>query len=154
MNQIIAFLHLLFAAHQLPDTKAVDVLRFVIAAAQEETPDVPASLLVALGWPESRFQLDAQPACGVMQVYPHDINRPDSDCAVWREDVRAGVHAGVVEIEMLLADRRVNRNMHRALMYRACGNKFFDGTCDAAKAVWVDNAIARWRWLESTGIGT
>ncbi len=141
-------------AHKLPDVDAKQLDDFIDAAAQEETKKVPAALLTSLAWAESRFKPDATPACGVMQVYPHDIDRPQSDCDVWRKDVRAGVHAGVVEIEMLLADRRVNGDMFRALMYRACGNVFFDGTCDVKKERWVNAAIARWRWLEAAGIGS
>lgn len=135
-------------ARALPDVATPDWSEsFVDAAIAAQTPRVPASLLVALGWGESRFDTNAQPACGVMQVFPHDLGEPPSACAHWRKDLRAGVEAGVREIEMMLADKRVHGNMTLALFYRACGNSAFDGTCDAnkpEKRVWVATAMARW----------
>lgn len=157
---LIIVLHLVSAlyqrAAQLPDVNNQQVAAFVMAAVQEETRDAPATLLIALAWAESRFDPNAQPMCGALQVRPVDLGRPQSDCVVWRKSVRAGVRAGVDELKLLLADRRVRRNMRRALMYRACGNAFFEGTCSDAKARWVDTAIVRWKWLEEsyTGIGS
>jgi len=136
------------AAADLPDTDSALVAPMVLAAIAEETPRAPAALLVALAWGESRFDQRAQPLCGVLQVNPVDIGRPASDCAVWRGDVQLAVRAGVTEIEMMLADRRVAGNLRRMLLYRACGNAAFDGTCDAKKYAWVDAAIARYRQLE------
>lgn len=140
--------HLHATANALPDVdhpKMTDP--FLVAALNEQTPHVPAALIVALGWGESRFDPAARPACGAMQVYPNDLDEPWSRCAEWRKDLRAGVHAGVREIEMMLADRRVHGNMRLALLYRACGNAAFDGTCVPGKYAWVDAAIARWRAL-------
>ena len=136
------------AASDLPDTDSALVAPMVLAAVAEETPRAPAALLVALAWGESRFDQRAQPLCGVLQVNPIDVGRPMSDCAVWRGDVRLAVRAGVTEIEMMMADHRVAGDLRRALLYRACGNKAFDGTCDAKKYAWVKAAIARYRQLE------
>ncbi len=136
------------AAAELPDTDAALVSPMVMAAIAEETPRAPAALLVALAWGESRFDQRAQPLCGVLQVNPVDINQPISDCAVWRGDLRLAVHAGVTEIEMMLADRRVAGDLRKMLLYRACGNKAFDGTCDSKKYAWVEAAIARYRQIE------
>jgi len=137
-------------ARDLPDVAAPEMAaNFVDAAIALQTPRVPASLLVALAWGESRFDLNAQPACGVMQVYPHDIYEPPSACALWRRDLRAGVRAGVREIEMMLADRRVHGDMRTALLYRACGNSAFDGSCDEKKYVWVTDAMTRWQYISA-----
>jgi hypothetical protein len=136
------------AALTLPDVTSPDLADQLVDAALElQTHRVPAALIIALSWGESRFEPDAQPACGVMQVYPHDLGEPQAACAEWRRDLRAGVRAGVREIEMMLADNRVGGDMRRALLYRACGNKAFDGSCDAKKYVWVTAAVARWRGL-------
>jgi hypothetical protein len=132
---------LLSHALDQPDVKPLDVTMAWAAAELEATPRVDAALAMALMWPESRYQPTAQPACGVMQVYPHDIYLPDaSSCALCRHDVRAGVRAGVTEIEMLLADHRVH-SLRQALLYRACGNRAFTGEC--AMGRWVDQALER-----------
>lgn len=145
---LVVALQLHSTARELPDVARDLVDPFVDVALDEQTQRVPAALLVSLGWGESRFDPDAQPACGAMQVYPNDLDEPQSSCAEWRKDLRAGVRAGVREIEMMLADKRVRGDMRKALLYRACGNKAFDDTCSAAKYAWVDAAIARWRALE------
>jgi hypothetical protein len=136
---------LLLRALEQPDIQPTDVATAWTAAELEATPRVDAPLLMALMWPESRYQPTAGPACGVMQVYPHDIGLDDaSSCALWRRDVRAGVRAGVIEIETMLADRRVH-NLREALLYRACGNKAFTGEC--AMFGWVDQVFARRAYL-------
>lgn len=136
------------AALDLPDVASPDLVnQFVDAALEAQTRRVPAALLVALAWGESRFDGDALPACGTMQVYPHDLGEPATACAEWRRDLRAGVRAGVREIELMLADKRVRGDLRRALLYRACGNRAFDGSCGAKKYAWVTSAIARWRAL-------
>lgn len=136
-------------ALQLPDTRPHEVSAFVYVAVTEATPRVSAELLVSLAWAESRFQQSALPGCGVMQVFPHHFPdyRPPSDCEVWRSDLRLAVRAGVEEIELMLRDRRVNGNLRRALMYRACGNAAFNGTC--TKGGWVDGALQRMRSLSA-----
>jgi len=131
-------------ARGLPDVEPEKADRFVDAAIAKQTSQVPASLLVALGWGESRFDEQAQPACGVMQVYPQDLDESPATCVHWRTNVAAGMEAGVREIEMMLADNRVRGDLQKALLYRACGNRAFDGTCDAKKYTWVTAAIARW----------
>lgn len=138
------------AARQLPDLPRGELVdQFVGAAVAEQTPRVPAELIVALGWGESRFEPWSGPGCGALQVFPRTIDAPPSACTAWRHDLRAGVHAGVVGIEMMLDDRRVRGDMHLALLYRSCGNSVFDGTCSARKHAWVRAAIARWRRIAS-----
>lgn len=130
------------AIHQ-PDVDLVDVTFAWIAAELEQTPRVDAPLLMALMWPESRYQPTAQPACGVMQVYPHDIHLDDAaNCRLWRVNVRAGVRAGITEIEMMLDESRVHDDLHTALMYRACGGRaFVAGACEMAG--WVGQVLER-----------
>lgn len=133
---------------ELPDVESAGRAdRFIEAAIAAQTEHVPASLLVSLGWGESRFDPAAQPACGVMQVYPQDLDEPEPQtaCTRWRSDIDAGVAAGVHEIEIMLADKRVRGDLRTALLYRACGNSAFDGTCDAKKYTWVTYAMDRWR---------
>jgi len=115
----------------LPDTKADQVRPAVEAAIRHETPQIPAELLISIMWGESRFVPTVRNGvvCGIMQVGPHDIKQPRSVCLIWDRDVDAAVAAGVVEMKMLLKDKRVNGSIYRALLYRACGNSAFDGTC-------------------------
>lgn len=149
LDVVLSLLLLNARAQQLPDTQPGAVRTFVAVAFAEATPRVPADLLVSLAWAESRFESQAGPACGVMQVFPRDIGRPASDCQIWRRDVTLAVRAGVLELEMMLEDKRVHGSIRRALMYRACGNAFFDGTCSHEKSRWVDAVLARWRWLRA-----
>ncbi len=140
-DRAIDAIALLLRALSQPDVQPIDVALVWIAAELEASPRVDPTLILALGWPESRYQPTAGPACGVMQVYPHDIGLADAPtCALWRHDVRAGVRGGVLEIEMLLADHRVH-SLWDALLYRACGNKAFTGECD--RAGWVNQVLAR-----------
>lgn len=145
MTAIIAALTLWWNTSHLPDLRPERVLPTVIAAELEATPHVPANLIVALVWPESRGELWAQPACGVMQVYPHDLYEPDSNCAAYRSSAIAGVDAGVRELEMMMLEKRVT-SLRVALLYRACGGRaFVPGACEMGD--WVDKALARARWL-------
>jgi len=141
-------IHLYAATADLPDTDPTRVGPMVITACAEATLKARAALLVALAWGESRFDQRAQPLCGVLQVNPIDINQPIGVCATWRTDLQLAVHAGVIEIEMLMADHRVAGDMRKMLLYRACGNKAFNGTCDAKKYAWVEAALARYLQLE------
>jgi hypothetical protein len=148
MHAIIAAITLWWNASHLPDMRPQRVLPVVIAAELAQTREVPAALIVALVWPESRGELWAQPACGVMQVYPHDLYEPDSNCALYRASTYAGVDAGVREIEMMLAEKRVT-SLRVALLYRACGGRaFVSGACEMGP--WVDAALARARWLTAS----
>jgi hypothetical protein len=136
-------------ARQMPDVEHPELVDTLVdAAIHLQTPRVPASLIVALSWAEARFDPAAKPACGVMQVYPKDLDEPQSACALWRNDLWTGVAAGVREIEVMLADKRVHGNLRKALLYRACGNSAFDGTCEDKKYVWVQNAINLWQAIE------
>ena len=134
------------AAVAMPDTRPVAATEFAIAAELEQTPRVPAELLVALGWPESRFEATVRTGvcCGAMQVNPLDLGEPwESSCAAWTSSTRAGVRAGVREIEMMLAEPRVHGDLRIALLYRACGGTAFTGTCSAAKRWWVESVLTR-----------
>ncbi len=134
-------------AHSLPDVRREHLVEAITAVKKLATKQVDEALLLSIMWAESRFDPAVRTGrvCGVMQVNPRDIGRPRSDCDLWDTDVEAGVAAGIREIEMMLADRRVRGNLRRALMYRACGNAAFDGTCQ--KGAWVDAVLTRARRL-------
>lgn len=136
-------------AVSLPDVKSEYAVPAVEAAIKHETEDLPAELLVSIMWGESRFKPNVRKGrvCGVMQVGPHDIGLPRSVCRTWEVDVDAAVADGVREMQMLLADRRVRGNIRRALMYRACGNSFFNGTC--RKGGWARWVLGRAHDLRS-----
>jgi hypothetical protein len=133
-------------AQSLPDVEPPRLARFLTALQHEAVDDVPTSLVVYLAWAESRFDPDAKPGCGVLQVFPRDIYQPPSRCKLWRSDQRLAIRAGVRELRMLMSEPRVHGDLWIALMYRACGNVYFDGACDAAKSRWVEFAL-RGAWM-------
>lgn len=148
MGFLLKVLHILIlnaqAQAQLTDIQPEEVAAFVSVAVFEETDQVSAELLVSLAWGESRFKQDSEPGCGVLQVFPQYLDgHPDWTCKVLRNDLVLAVRSGVVGLEQMLDDKRVHGDLHRALMYRACGNKFFEGTCNEKKGHWVKAAEAR-----------
>lgn len=130
-------------AHDLPDVQPELVDPAVDAALATETPAIPSELLLSIAWGESRFRPDQRTGvvCGALQVNPADIGEPRENCARWSNNTRLGFAAGVRELEMMLADRRVHGNLRLALLYRACGNAAFDGTC--AKGRWPEWVLVR-----------
>jgi len=123
------------------------------AAVAVETDRIKASLLLAIAWGESRFD----PAevtgrvCGIMQVNPVDIGYTHAACAAWKFDVRSGFLAGVDELETMLADPRVNGNIRKALLYRACGEAAFHGS-QCRKQQWPGWVLHRAALLEGRPI--
>ena len=120
----------------------------VEAALAAGTLDVPAELLLSIAWGESRLEPSPRGrgrACGILQVVPEDIGLPHAaTCALWARDLAAAFAAGVLEIRTELADRRVHRDLRLALLYRACGNAAFAGTCEKrAYPSWVLRRAAR-----------
>lgn len=130
-------------AHDLHDVDSALVDPAVDAALATETLAVPAELLLSIAWSESRFRPDQRTGvvCGALQVNPTDIGEPRGNCAHWASDTRLGFAAGVRELEIMLGDRRVHGNLRLALLYRACGNVAFDGTCTKTK--WPQWVLAR-----------
>ena len=130
-------------ARELPDVKPKYLEPAVAAATELATEQVDAALLVSIMWGESRFVPNVRKGhvCGIMQVSPAHIGRPRSDCKVWDRDIWAAIAAGILEIEIMLKDRRVRGNIRKALLYRSCGNSAFDGTCK--KFGWVNGVIKR-----------
>ncbi len=141
LRAVLTVVRLRSAALELGDVKVEHVDAFIRSALKHATPHAPVELLVALGWPESRFDPHAGPACGVLQVYPNDLDLPWQLCAVWARDVDAGMAAGVLEIETLLRDHRVHGDLWLALDYRACGNSAFVGGC--GKEAWIAGVLTR-----------
>lgn len=132
-------LRLINNVSQLPDVDEQLLQPAIEAAVAAETKRIPAELLIAIAWGESRLNPHVRTGvvCGPMQVNPTDIGRPRSDCEVWERDITAGYRAGVTELETMLQDPRVHGSLERALLYRACGNALFRGKC--TKMGW-----ARW----------
>jgi hypothetical protein len=130
-------------AKTLPDVRQEHLADAIVAVHKLATKQVDEALLLSIMWGESRFvpTVRTGKVCGIMQVNPRDIGQPRSDCDVWDRDVEAAVAAGIKEIEIMLADKRVRGNLRRALMYRACGNAAFNGTCK--KGAWVDAVLKR-----------
>lgn len=139
-------------AHGLPDITRDHVDSAVTSALVHATPEVSASLLVALCWAESRCEIEARPRCGVLLVWPADMNEPPSRCADYAATIDAGIAIGVAELEILLADHRVHHNLRLALRYRACGNVAFAGTCSKQKLRWVENALDLAKTLDGAPI--
>lgn len=133
---MIRFLIVWLNATALPDTNVVDTTRAVHAAFVVENHEFPAELLIALAWGESRFEPRARTGhyCGILQTLE---SRSPRGCT----DAYAGMQAGIDELEELASDRRTKRDLDLVLMYRACGNTAFDGTC--IKHGWVRAALRR-----------
>lgn len=123
----------------------------VDAAISAETRRVPAELLLAVAWGESRFRTDVATGrvCGPLQVAPGDLGMPyQRTCEIWEQEPVEAYAAGVKEIEMMLADARVHGSMTLALMYRACGNAaFWASPCVKAKRMWPAWVLARAAFL-------
>jgi hypothetical protein len=136
-------------ASLLPDVRPDRLHAAVDAAFSTETPSIPAELLLSIAWLESRMEpaTAVGRVCGVMQVDPYTIGQPRSICALWARDVRAAFAAGVLELEIMLRDRRVMGDMRLALLYRACGNSAFDGSCRKTRYPGIVLRRAGWlRW--------
>lgn len=136
-------------AHDLPDVRVELVDAAVDAALEVETPTVPAETLLAIAWGESRMEPGQRTGvvCGAMQVNPIDLDLPRAACDVWARDTHQGFAAGARELAIMLADHRVHGDIRKALLYRACGNAAFDGTC--AKTAWPAWVLARARALRN-----
>lgn len=132
------FIVVLERVAQLPDVEPEQVLPTTIAAFYTETDEYPAELLLALAWSESRFEPTTITghAYGVLQV-----SRIPSAC----RSAVDGYRAGVAELQELARDRRTSGQLDRVLLYRACGNAAFNGTC--TKQRWVTAALHRARRL-------
>lgn len=128
------------ATHLLPDVPSERVDAAVDAAFAAETDEVPAELLLSIAWGESRFDSTARVGrvCGIVQVAPRYVGKTKAVCKVWAHDLTAAFRAGALQLEDMLRDPRVRHDMRKALLYRACGNSAFDGTCrKAAYPGWV-----------------
>lgn len=134
------FLTVTKQAAELPDHRPELILPNAIAAFANETDEYPSELLLALAWGESRFEPNAgnRIYCGVMQTA-----RTASPLAC--DDAYSGYRAGVDELRELASDRRTHGDLELVLLYRACGNAAFDGTC--TKHAWVRSALRRARRL-------
>lgn len=123
---------------QLPDVQAMKALGAVDGAVRAETPSLPAELLIAVAWGESRFETRTLTGrcCGPMQT----MARSSGDCRRWSDPVE-GFKAGVAELDAWAHDRRVAGNVRRMLLAQACGNAAFDGTC--SKTAWPGWVLRR-----------
>jgi hypothetical protein len=134
-------------ARDLPDVRAELVDDAVDAALATETRAVSAELLLSIAWSESRLEPGQRTGivCGALQVNPTDIGEPRASCRLWAAYTYFGFAAGVRELEVMLAEARVHGDLRLALLYRACGNHAFDGTC--AKIQWPRWVLERARAL-------
>lgn len=114
-------------AISMPDTKPELAAFAALAAMMTETDLVPAEIMVAIAWGESRFDPTVRTGhvCGPMQTVP----KVPSDCARW-SNMLEGFRAGRDELEdELRHDPRVHGDLRLALLAYACGNAAFGGTC-------------------------
>lgn len=123
---------------QLPDVNPELVLPTVTAALTAETDRIPAELLLAVAWGESRFisATHTGKACGIMQTIPSSLD----DCNRWLDPVE-GFRAGVAELTEWSHDARTHGDLRLILLAQACGNRAFDRTC--TKKTWPGWVLAR-----------
>lgn len=110
-------------AMRLPDVRPELLADAIDAAFSVETQEVPAELLLALAWYESRFEPDLRlgRVCGALQVVPEDVGERDKRdaCRRWGQDTRQGFEAGAREIRTWLGHS--HGSLRIALRARACG---------------------------------
>lgn len=110
-------------AMRLPDVRPELLEDAITAALGVETPDVPAELLLALAWHESRFEpgLRTGKVCGALQVVPAEVGERDARdaCHRWSQDTWQGFEAGAKELRIWL--KHAHGDMAIALRGRACG---------------------------------
>jgi hypothetical protein len=155
LTTIFHVLALAAALLRLPEMTPARARDVAVMAVSMETVRAPAELLASLAWAESRGDgtVVTGRTCGVLQVNPEDLGLPwAATCARWARTPLAGMRGGVIEIEMMLRDGRVHGDLHRALLYRACGNAAFDpaSDCVTKKAPWVQHALERAQFLRGS----
>ena len=127
-------------AEGLPDVLPIDADEAVDAALAVETAQIPAELLIAIAWGESRFvpTTVTGKACGPMQT----ISTSLAGCLAMQAPI-VGFGAGVAELTAWL---RLSRgDLRLALAGYACGMSAFSGTCH--KMAWPGWVLYRARRL-------
>ncbi len=127
----------------LPDVRPDVVEPAVQGALLAETDRVPAELIIAISWGETRLIATTVTgsACGPMSSIRR--NRRQCNAVLNYTD---GYRAGVEELESHLRDRRIRGNIRLALLYFACGNSAFDGTCK--KKQWPGWVLRRAQYIQ------
>ena len=127
---------LIQAAQALPDVRADDARTAAVAAALVETHDVPAELLLAIAWGESRFITTTVTwrACGLVQVIA-----PSHEACAFLEIPIVGMYVGRRQLQEWL--RIARGDLHLALLGNACGVSALRGVC--SKTVWPAWVLAR-----------
>lgn len=124
----------------LPDVARHDAEVAARTALLVETADVPAELLIAIAWGESRFvpTTITGRACGLVQT----IGASPSACKAMTVPI-IGMLAGIAELRGWL--RIAHGDLRLALLAYACGYSAFDGTC--SKQAWPGWVLHRARSL-------
>lgn len=134
----------------LPDVRPDLVMPAVQSALLNETPDIPAELMIAIAWGETRLNPTTITGhvCGPMSTVAKNMH----ECRKLFSHIE-GYKAGVAELEKALQDSRVHGDMRLALLYFACGNSAFNGTCTKGRwPTWVlGRAKALTRPLKGSG---
>lgn len=127
-------------AQRLPDVVPEDAAVAVEAALIVESRTVPAELLVAIAWGESRFipSTVTGRACGLLQV----VASAPASCSALQIPI-VGMLVGRLELEQWLA--LAHGDLHLALLGNACGMSALRGTC--TKTAWPNWVLGRARWL-------
>lgn len=110
-------------------------LEHAAAAIAVETPDVPASLLLAIAYRESHLSNAAEPQCGVVQV----ANLSARACRRARSSAAEGYRAGVVAYAELVNDCRTWRRagrLHRGVSLRRCALNYYAEGGRAGRRGW------------------
>lgn len=131
---------LIAKAQLLPDVGLRDATVAAHAALLVETERVPAELLIAIAWGESRFVASTvtNRACGLLQV----IAGSRAECS-FLEIPLVNAYVARRQLEEWL---RVSRgDLRKALLGNACGFSAFTGTC--SKTRWPGWVLERARSL-------
>lgn len=137
---------LVASARALPDVSPDEAEVAARAALFVETRELPAELLIAIAWGESRFVSSTVTghACGPMQT----IARSRRECEAMKIPL-VGFALGVRELKSWL--RLARGDLYLALLGQACGVSALRGTC--SKSAWPSWVLHRARALGLRIIG-
>lgn len=134
---------------EAPWLEEAEALEHVEAAIAHETDDIPAELMLAIAWRESRYDRTARPDCGVMQVTKKNLGSAQA-CRAARASAAGGYQAGAAALSWWVrACERIKRARGVGVL-RCALNGYAEGG-RAARRGWGVKGCKRARCDRSLG---
>lgn len=134
---------------EAPWVDEATALEHAEAAIAHERPDLPAELMLAIAWRESKYDPTARPDCGVMQVTRKNLGGSRAACAAARADAAAGYQVGADAfgrwVDQCQGDRK-----RRVSVLRCALNGYAEGTA-AGRRGWGVKGCKRARCDRAAG---